>query len=117
MPVLSWPSDLPAPLQGALDGTPQNNKIVSKPEIGRPRRRKRFSGQVKYHNCTIKIVKEKLSIFWNFYDQLNSGVDAFTWTHPIYGALTVQFSGEDEPVEAHSKGKLWTISFRLEVLP
>jgi len=113
----SWPVTLPSPLQSNLTGTRQNNKIVSQPEIGRPRRRKRFSGQVKYYDCVIKITKDLLDDFWTFYDQLSSGTDSFTWTHPIYGSIQVQFSGEEEPTETHSKGKLWTISFKLEQLP
>lgn len=114
---LSWPSTLPAPLQGNLNGTRQPNKIVSEPEMGRPRRRVRFSGQVQYFDCSIKISKDLLPIFWNFYDQLSGGVDPFTWTHPVYGSMLVQFSGPDEPTESHSRGKLWTVSFRLEKLP
>jgi hypothetical protein len=84
--------------------------------MGRARVRARFSGQVQYFDATIKITKDLLADFWGFYEQLNYGVDEFTWTHPVHGAMTVRF-GEGEPVENHSRGKLWTVSFKLERLP
>ena len=84
MATETWPSTLPQKfsVQG-FRYRPKDNKIVSQPETGPTRERRRSTLRITLINGSIIVSIPQLAIFKQFYHTTLSEVDRFNWADPF----------------------------------
>lgn len=115
----AWPGTLPQePLyEGYREAVP-NGILRTQMDAGPPKQRRRYTAAPRRFTMTLCLTKAQVAVLDSFVlNNLNGGVDAFTWTHPRTGAgATYRFAGET-PVYQAFADDLWVTSLSVEILP
>ena len=114
--AIIFPGTLPTFLRGNYSETPQETKITSGNDTGRPKTRERFTDACQYISGKIQVTTAQRATFKTFYhsDTANGALE-FTFPHPVDGDITVIFDGAYTINDAGNG--LWDIAFKLLRLP
>src|SRR5262245_40021851 len=118
MPV-AWPGTLPAkPLYNGYTETPPNVVLRTQMDAGPPKQRKRYAAGIRTIAMVLELTKAQVAVLDDFYvNQINGGVDPFTWVHPrTDAAVTFRFNGTPQVYEAWASDG-YVARFTLEILP
>ena len=125
--MLSWPSefqDIPQP-PGLMDA-PQNDLVVSNPDAGPAKVRRRFRASVRHVNLPVIFTatqRPSFDTFWNnVWQQADPDAGCFTWTDPLSDTTkTFRFRSRPEWRLAYAADTnanvRWETTLELEILP
>ena len=117
-----WPTILPQE-PFAEDGatyTPMDNVIVSSPDVGPGKRRRRYTGKNDKFNFTMILNPAQLAAFEVFYETTLAGVKKFQWIDHRTG-LTANYRFIKKPTNTYYgsdvNGTWWILPTELELVP
>lgn len=115
-----WPNELPqCPNLQSLVEQAQANLVVSKPDVGPPKMRRRSTARGVATSATFRMSADQLVIFEDFFENtLADGSLPFQWTHPRLGkTFWWMFSPDDPPRISRIAPKRYYVDIRLLRLP
>lgn len=109
--------DFPASLPGPLDGSFQENSVdpwvQDTGEVGASRRRKRFTRKLRSFSFKMRLTSDQKDELLSFYDDdLDDGVDMFSWVHPDGQTLEVRMASR--PPVQHVTAEIWDVDLVLK---
>lgn len=115
----AWPSSLPAtPLAEGFQETAPDLIARSPMEVGPAKTRARQTAGVSKLRLAFRMTPAQLAIFRAFLKtDLQNRAIAFTWTHPITGAVGYYRIAEPPVYEPIAAGVRWRVSATFELLP
>ena len=114
----AWSTSLPTAMLmvDGSGGTFGDNTIRSKPDVGPAKLRRRSTARPDTFTGSQLLTAAQIAILDTFYKTtLCGGSLPFSWKHPVSGA-TVDMRFLSPPSFAN-RGKLWIVTYQLEVLP
>lgn len=116
MADFDWPASLPEPLDGSFSEARIPNYVSDAAETGAPRRRARFTRQLKKISAKYLLTTDQKNVLLAFYDgSLVGGVHEFNWTHPDTAVvMEMRFVVNDGLQLSHRTVGLWDVSVSLE---
>jgi hypothetical protein len=115
----TWPLSLPQrPLAQGYNEQAPNTVIRTQMEAGPPKVRRRFTAGIRILGLQLQLTAEQVETLDGFHDAtLQGGALAFDWVHPRTGlAMTCRFAEPPSYVPI-ARGRLWTATIKLEILP
>jgi hypothetical protein len=115
----TWPVSLPQrPLVQGFSEQAPDTLIRTQMEAGPPKVRRRFTAGIRTMGLQLHLTSEQVETLDGFHDAtLQGGALAFDWVHPRTGsAITCRFA-EPPGYAPIARGRLWTASLKLEILP
>lgn len=116
----TWPSSLPqfALRNGYQEGLAGNSLLITDMDAGRPKRRNRYSADVKPLTIVLSLTSDELDTFETFYEtDLARGSLSFDYPHPRKGGtVSVGFRQRPEPVRPDG-ALTYRLVMQLEVYP
>lgn len=85
--MATWPATIPQePVAGGWDEVPDNNLAKFAPEVGREKRRRRYTGAGSTAQARFSMTDAQYATLLAFYrDDCKDGALPFTWDHPVTG--------------------------------
>lgn len=110
MATIDWPVSLPVAQDGSLVEGYFESFVSDQPEVGAPRRRKRFTRALRRFSFTMVLTTAQVATLRTFIDTTSDrGVLEFNWTHPITAvAYEMRFDGL--PEIRHMTAGNWEVS-------
>lgn len=88
--MVDWPLSLPVARVGTIKERRVPSYVDDKPEVGKPRRRKRYTRTLRKFSFVISIDDSEKATLNTFIDTTtDGGVEQFYWTHPTTAAVHV----------------------------
>jgi len=121
--MASWPSTLPEYVsQASFSETIQDPVIRTDMDAGPKKARLRFTAVPEQYTISMTLTKEERAIFVAFFkDDLNYGVDEFSWYHPIdvdeFGARVPCYCRFTGPYQFTPQDHVFMLGINMEVLP
>ena len=114
MAVIDFPTTIPLATDGAFSEGAIKPWIDDASEVGSPRRRQRFTREIKLFSYSIMATGAEKDAMETFYITTTGfGVQPFNWTHPATAVVyEVQFSTRPNP--KHVTADNWSIDISLE---
>src|SRR5262245_10179110 len=115
----AWPGTLPQqPLYDGFQETAPNTVLRTTMDAGPPKQRRRYTAGIRRFSVALQLTKAQVAVLDSFYlNNLNGGVDPFTWVHPRTGtAATFRFTGDALSYDVWADD-VWFTRFPLEILP
>lgn len=111
----TWPGTLPQYfLKGSYMESPKQQFISSSGDLGRTRRRRRFTAEIKDVNGTMRMTRAQITILEEFYyNTCLGGTDSFEIIDP-FSMITNEYNFVKFPSYRHIGGDLFDVVFTLE---
>jgi len=113
-----WPAELPnyVLVDGYVEMMPEN-MILSQPDMGPPKARRRSTAAMQYIQAKIYVDIDQVETFKTFYrETLYEGALSFDWEHPRTGEdVVMRFTSS--PVITPISGTNFYIQMQLGILP
>ncbi len=114
-----WPLSLPQrPLAQGFNERAPDTAIRTQMEAGAAKVRRRFTAGIRTMDMQLRLSADQVATLDAFHDStLHGGSLRFDWVHPRTGvAMTYRFV-EQPSYAPVARGRLWTATLKLEVLP
>lgn len=114
-----WPLSLPQrPLAQGFNEQVPNTLIRTQMEAGPPKVRRRFTAGIRTMDMQLRITPAQVDALDVFYDStLQGGALPFDWVHPRTGVAATYRFVEPPSYATMARGRLWTATLKLEILP
>lgn len=120
MPNPVWPASLPTAILLGANEEHQAITLETPMEQGPPKRRKRFTANIKRYACRVELSDAQKDTFVNFWKTTcNGGVTAFDWKDPgdqNLATIALRFANPPPATQRLAKDR-WLASFTLETEP
>ncbi|MCW5699969.1 MAG: hypothetical protein KIT00_09020 [Rhodospirillales bacterium] len=114
-----WPYSLPQrPLAQGFNEQAPNSVIRTQMEAGPPKVRRRFTAGKRTIDMQLRLNADQVETLDAFHDSsLQGGALSFDWVHPRTGAAATYRFVESPSYAPIARGRLWTATLKLEILP
>jgi hypothetical protein len=114
MAAIDWPSGLPVALLGSLNEGSSASYVNDESQVGRPRRRRRFTRTLKTFSFELTLTNAQATTLRTFVDTTSAGgVSEFNWTHPVT-AVAYEMRFVDLPQITQQTANAWRAGIVLE---
>lgn len=117
--VVQWPASLPPrpAVRGRYEESPPDVLIRTQMEVGPPKVRRRFTAGIRPIACTVRLTTDQKHALDDFFvEDLNYGVEKFSWVHPTRGTPAV-YQFRRPPVFTVLDQGIWEAALELDLWP
>lgn len=115
--MTAWPSNIPDDFErDGYQETLANSMLTTNMDAGPPKRRRRFSADVKKMQGNIVMTDAEVALLETFYYTTIKQVNPFTFTHPRTG-VTISVVFTEPPSLVSFAPNYWRVGIKFEVQP